>query len=153
MTHNPSATNPIAQWHGLVDDAAHQTGYAVDDKVENYLVLTLEHFTTEKKLTSAIVALDFLQALESLGRQGGGKLREVGDECLLLAGLFPEIAAHKHVSIDYFVGIGQQAYHTLTHANFKLVYDHELFDKLSKDFPNLIVVLQAMRTIHKKPHH
>ncbi len=135
----------------LVKEAAEQTGYRCDDQVEHYLVLTLEQFMTDNHLATAVVALDFLLALNSLGQEGGGKIRKVGDECLLLAGLFPERAARKHVSLEYFIGVGQQAYHLLTHANFQWVYDPELFTKLSKDFPHLIDVLQTMRKIHRKP--
>lgn len=149
MARQISQPTPIATWQNLVDEAAEQAGYHCDEGVEHYLVLTLDHFTTDQHLASAVVALDFLLALDSLGREGGGQIRKVGDECLLLAGLFPERAARKHVSLDYFVGIGQQAYQLLTHDHFKWLYDHALFAKLSKDFPNLISVLQAMRKIHQ----
>ena len=43
--------------------------------------------------------------------------------------------------------MGQQAYLILTTNAFKWVYDGELFSKLSKEFPNLIEVLQTMRKI------
>jgi len=147
----PIKRTPIATWRALVDEAAKQTGYHCDDYVEHYLVLTLEHFTTDNHLSSTIVALDFLLALDAMGREGGGQIRKVGDECLLLAGLFPERAAHKHVPVEYFINIGQYAYQLLTKAHFKMLYDPELFAKLSNEFPNLIDLLQTMRKIPKKP--
>jgi hypothetical protein len=140
----------LAAWQDLVDEAVEQTGYHCDEKVEHYLVLTLDHFATDKNLSSAVVAMDFLLALNSLGREGGGQMRKVGDECLLLAGLFPERAARKHVSVDYFVGVGQAAYNLLTSAHFQWIYDPKLFNQLSIEFPNLITVLQSMRNIHRK---
>lgn len=145
----PSKPGQLAAWQDLVDEAATQAGYRCEENIEHYLVLTLDHFAQNNRLASTVVALDFLLALQSLGRTGGSQIRKVGDECLLLAGLFPESAARKHVSLEYFIGIGQEAYHQLTQANFQWVYDPQLFAKLSKDFPNLIDVLQTMRKIHK----
>ena len=147
----PIKRTPIATWRDLVDEAAMQAGYHCDDNIEHYLVLTLDHFTTDNHLSSAVVALDFLLALDSMGREGGGQIRKVGDECLLLAGLFPERAARKHVPVDYFVGIGQYAYQLLTQTHFKMLYDSELFAKLSNEFPHLIDLLQTMRKIPKNP--
>lgn len=142
----------LSNWQSLVDEAIQQAGYRCDDSVQHYLVLTLDHFTKNNHLSSAVIALDFLLALNSVGRLGGGKMREVGDECLLLAGLFPERIARKHVSLEYFIGMGQQAYLILTTNAFKWVYDGELFSKLSKEFPNLIEVLQTMRKIRIVTH-
>jgi len=143
----------LAAWQNLIDEAAKETGYDCNETVESYLILTLDHFSTDNHLSSSVVALDFLLALNSFGRESGGKMRRVGDECLLLAGLFPERAARKHVSVDYFIKVGQAAYNLLTHTNFQWVYDPKLFTQLSHDFPNLIHVLQTMRNIHQKfPH-
>ena len=114
-------------------------------------MLTLDHFTTDQHLFFGRCRTGFSLSIKFTGTRRWRSNPQVGDECLLLAGLFPERAARKHVSVDYFVGIGQQAYQLLTHAHFKWLYDQALFAKLSKDFPNLISVLQAMRKIHKDP--
>lgn len=147
----PTQHTPLITWQSLVDEAAKLSGYHCDENVEHYLVLTLDHFTKDKNLASVVVALDFLLALNSLGREGGGKMRQVGDECLLLAGLFPERAARKRVPLEYFIGMGQEAYRILTHTHFKWLYDAALFTKLSQDFPHLIDVLQTMRKIYRNP--
>ncbi len=152
MDNTKKSTNLMA-WQYLVHEAMQQSGYQGDENIQHYLVLTLDHFSRDQNLASVVVAIDFLLALNSLGREGGGKMRQVGDECLLLAGLFPERAAHKHVSLDYFVDIGREAYHLLTFQHFHWLYDSELFAKLSKDFPYLIDVLQTMRKIRHKPLH
>jgi hypothetical protein len=147
MIHNTPQFHQIITWYDLVEKAMEQAGYQGNEAVGQYLVMTLDHFTKENDLASAVIALDFLMAFNSLGREGGGKMRQVGDECLLLAGLFPERAARKHVSVDYFIGMGQEAYHILTHPTFKWLYDTTLFAKLSQDFPHLIDVLRALRKV------
>ncbi|MBS0350833.1 MAG: hypothetical protein JSR33_06570 [Proteobacteria bacterium] len=143
---------PMAHWQSLIAEAAEQAGYHCDDQIQHYLAITLDHFTTDHHLCSAVIALDFLLALSTIGQEGGGKVRQVGDECLLLAGLFPERAKRKQVPLEYFVRIGQQAYHLLTHAHFQWLYDQKLFNKLSEEFPNLINVLQTMRKINRPLH-
>lgn len=150
MIYNKVQPMSFVTWYDLVDEAMQQAGYHGNDNVEHYLVLTLDHFTRDKDLSSVVIAIDFLLALDSLGREGGGPIRRVGDECLLLAGLFPGRAARKQVSLEYFIGMGQEAYRTLTQAHFKSLYDPALFGQLSHDFPDLIDVLQTMRKIHKQ---
>ncbi len=147
MNLQTSNSKNLAAWQTLVDEAANRAGYHCNEVIESYLVLTLDHFTTDKHLSSAVVAIDFLLGLNSLGRESGLKMRRVGDECLLLAGLFPERAERKHVSLEYFIKMGQAAYSILTNAHFQWVYDPKLFSQLSEEFPNLILVLQSMRNI------
>lgn len=139
----------IAEWHALVKDATAECGYHFDDSIQHYLIITLEHFTTDHQLASVVIALDFLQALKMLGHEGNARLRQVGDRCLLLSGLFPEQAQRRHVTSDYFIAIGQQAYEQLAHTPKTLEYNNELFHQLSDEFIRLINVLQAMR--HLKP--
>lgn len=147
MNLQTSSSKNLVAWQTLVDEAANRAGYRCNEIIENYLVLTLDHFTTDQHLPSAVVAIDFLLGLNSLGRESGFKMRRVGDECLLLAGLFPERAKRKHVSVEYFIKMGQSAYSILTNSHFQWVYDPKLFTQLSEDFPNLILVLQSMRNI------
>lgn len=141
------------QWQSLLRDAAQLSGYAFQEDIEQYLSLTLAHFTTQINLAHKIVAFDFLLGVESLGRQGGMQLRHVGDECLVLAGLFPEFAHRKNVTLNYFIGMGQEAYHILSHPTFRMIYDPDLFNKLSADFKQLTEVLQNMRLLTQKSLH
>ncbi len=139
-----------ARWRSLLKDAGDQSGYHFEENVEQYLSLTLAHFTTQNELANKVFAFDFLLALECLGRRGGMQLRHVGDECLVLAGLFPEFAARKHVSLDYFIGMGQEAYHILSYPTYRMIYDSDLFNKLSADFKRLTIVLQNIRHSHSR---
>lgn len=141
------------QWQCLLRDAAQQAGYEFQENIEQYLSLTLAHFTTQINLAHKVVAFDFLLGVESLGRRGGLQLRHVGDECLVLAGLFPEFAQRKNVTLNYFIGMGQEAYHILSHPPFRMIYDSELFNKLSADFKQLTEVLQSMRQLSQKSMH
>lgn len=136
----------IAEWKALVAEAEIKTGYEFDDHVESYLVLTLDHFTRENGLASCVIALDFLENTSIKHARDASSLREVGDQCLLLSGLFPERALKKNVSLSYFIGIGQQAYLALTDVRLKREFDPELYQKLSTNFVGLMDLLNSMRT-------
>ena len=118
----------IAEWQALVAEAEVKTGYEFEDNIESYLVLTLDHYTTKNGLASSVIALDFLKGTHIGHERNGTQLREVGDQCLLLSGLFPERAIKKNVSLNYFVGIGQQAYLALTDIRLKHKFDPELYE-------------------------
>lgn len=136
-----------AEWHSLVSDAEAQCGFHVDDSLRHYLIITLDHFTTDSQLASVVIAIDFLEGLESFGRIGNSLLRQVGDRCLLLSGLFPEQARKRLVNEEYFVSIGRQAYETIATVSIQAAYHSELFHQLSEEFIHLTQILQAMRKV------
>lgn len=136
----------IAEWQALVAEAEVKTGYEFDDNLENYLVLTLDRFTTKTDLASSVIALDFLESKNIGSKHNALLLRDVGDQCLLLSGLFPERALRRNVSLNYFIGIGQQAYFSLSDTLLKREFDPELFANLSKNFVGLMDLLNSMRT-------
>jgi len=137
-----------AEWQSLVAEAEVKTGYMFDVGIESYLVITLDRYTTENNLGSSIIALDFLKNVSnSASKQSSASLRDVGDQCLLLSGLFPERAIRKNVPLNYFIGIGQQAYLALTDLRLKHQFDPELFEQLSAHFVGLMDLLHAMRSL------
>ena len=70
-------------------------------------------------------------------------LRDVGDKSLLFCGLFPGIAAKRHVSLKYFSEMGQAAY--LTVGELHPSTTANLYFQLSEQFIRLQHILQAMR--------
>ncbi len=137
----------IAEWYSLVCEAQHETGYYFDDSIQHYLVMTLDHFTTERGLVSTIVAIDFLEGMAISKTADTHLLRRVGDHCLIISGLFPERALRKNVSLNYFIGMGQQAYDALAIAPARYAFDAELFKNLSTHFVGLMDVLHTMRQL------
>lgn len=139
------------QWLALVDDARRLSGFSLEESMENYLVLTLDHFTTEIKLASSVLAVDFLSALTVPSANNANILRDVGDQCLILSGLFPERALKKRVSLNYFISLGKGAYSTISHQEKSHPFDPELFYQLSINFVGLMDVLHHMRLLEKFP--
>jgi hypothetical protein len=136
-----------AEWQALIIESEVLCGYTFDESVENYLVITLDHYTKEAGFVSSTIALDFLKGIQLHDKLSVDLLRTVGDHCLLLAGLFPKRALRKNVSLGYFIGTGKQAYYLVANKSLLNHFDPEVFHKLSNHFVGIMDVLHAMRSI------
>lgn len=133
----------IAQWHALLHEAQQQCAVSLKESLECYLVFLLMRFAQQPSLASSVLGLDFLSACQSISEHARQRqLKEVGDKCLLFAGLFPHRAKKRRVSISYFVKVGKIAYSTL--SNYSLT-EELLFTELCVEFTNLMDVLQSIR--------
>ncbi|MCH9644868.1 MAG: hypothetical protein K0U29_01085 [Gammaproteobacteria bacterium] len=139
--------NSTAVWYTLVQDAALLAGYQVAESVENYLILTLDNHMNNNSISSRVLALDFLNATNLNTKQNAQQMRSVGDHCLILSGLFPERALKKNVTLEYFIGMGKNAYHQLSSVSPHLKLDNELFYQLSQEFLGLMNLLAIIREL------
>jgi len=135
----------MAQWHALVDEAQKTATIRLGEELESYLVLLLMRYIGKPDVVGSIVALDFLHSAMTVGSERRGILQEVGDKCLLFAGLFPGVAEKRRVRVSYFVDIGQSAYHSLGHLSQEAL--KKLFDEICEGFVPMMDVLQATREI------
>lgn len=138
--------NRICEWYQLVSEASSRLGCALNDNVESYLILTLDHYSSDIQLADQVLALDFLEGFNNKGRGAIDKLRNTGDRCLILAGFFPSRAQRFNLKPQYFIEIGQQAYHTLAGRSV-LQYDPGLFEDLCQEFTTLTRLLRCCRQI------
>ncbi len=134
---HPTST---AQWYALLGEAQQSSAIYLKEDLESYLVFLLMRFTGEPNIASSVLGLEFLQGYQE--PHHFHHLKDVGDKCLLVAGLFPGRAVKRRVKLSYFVKLGQLAYSTISHS---LSVQEELFIKLCIEFPKLMDVLQAMR--------
>ena len=136
----PSA---LAQWHALVKQAEDSYGCQLDEAMESYLVFTLMRFMSERKLGAKALAADYLEAQNLPTSLRLDQLRDVGDQCLILSGLFPQCAEKRLVRVSYYVNMGRSAYHHLSgqiqHATA------ELYRELAEAFVTLMDLLQTIR--------
>jgi hypothetical protein len=134
-----------AQWQRLVQEASTNASLALDEELESYLVFLLERSCAQTDVLQRIMALDYLHGLTTDGRERRERLREVGDHCLLFAGLFPHIARKRLVRIGYFVEIGRGAYLQLAEALHQSAAN--LYNNLAIAFVVMMDVLQSMREL------
>jgi hypothetical protein len=133
-----------ALWQKLVKDAEGRAARALGDELESYLVFTLMRHQTHVALAGRVMALEWLESHLAHGRRREQGLRDLGDACLLIAGLYPERAEHK-VSLSYFQDLGRDAYFRLgDDARHGLA---ELFRHLGQAFAELVRVLFEVRRL------
>lgn len=132
-----------SQWHALVYEAQASTQLILTENIESYLVFLLMRFTQTTQLLESVIAIDFLESMNSNGRRRVEQLQEVGDKSLLLCGLFPGIAGKRNVGLDYFSGVGQAAY--LSVSELQEQQRSDLYYQLSDQFITMQNILRAMR--------
>ena len=138
-------TSATAEWLSLVHEAESAAELHLDEEMQSYLVFLLMRFTEQPELAASVLAIEYLQSMQSSGRIGHDQLRNVGDKCLLYSGLFPERAERRRVKISYFVDLGRSAYQQLSDRmehSAAAMYLH-----LADAFVSLMDVLQTMRTL------
>lgn len=140
-------TGLLAQWHSLVSDAEQAAGVKLDEELESYLVFTLMRYLSRPEMVQRVLALDYLQAAHSQGRDQQTKLRDVGDQCLLFSGLFPRRAERRRVRVSYYVDLGRSAYRHLGHTRDPL---SSLYADLSYAFVSAMDILQAVRNMREE---
>lgn len=131
-------------WHRLITEAASSSGQCLNEASESYLVFLMMRYLEKPELVDTTLAISYFKAMEKQGKVRQMELQAVGDSCLLFAGLFPEQASKRLVTIDYFIKIGRSAY--------RFIADHasqgyaNLYYNLSEAFVSLTDVLHATRS-------
>ncbi len=136
-------SSATAQWQALVSEAQAITHTKLGEDMESYLVFLLMRFANHPEIAHSLLAIDFLKSLQSLGRERAENLRDLGDKCLLFAGLFPGRARRRRVRISYFIELGQNAYSSLA-LDTKALALSSLLSELGQLLLGLIDVLQKM---------
>lgn len=128
-------------WQALIQESAVKAQVCLNETLESYLVFLLMRFARDSALVDSVFALDYLQLQQMLLHQRQTGLRDLGDKCLLFAGLYPGNATRKHVKVDYFIRLGRTAYADLS----MLTQDSlsQLYSELSCEFIGLMEVLFA----------
>lgn len=132
-----------ALWQELIREALAREGGSLDESQESYLVFVLLRHQRDERLLARIQALEWLQAQQHAGRARTDALRDVGDRCLLVAGLFPDLAERRRVAVDYFIDLGRGAYQGVADAG-RDAYA-ALFAHLAASYRDLVAVLRGLR--------
>jgi hypothetical protein len=137
----------LAQWYNLVNEAEDFFGKHLETDLESYLVHLLQRFTNKPELAASILALEYLDSLEASGQLRAGKLRDVGDKCLLFSGFFPELANKRNVTLSYFIQLGQRAYDYLALLHNQGLMTAKLYALLREQYITLVDVLFSIREL------
>lgn len=130
-------------WQALVHEAGERAGCTLDESREAYLVFMLLRHQADGRGLARTQALDWLHAHQLTGAVREDSLRDVGDRCLLIAGLYPSLAERRRVSVRYFIDLGRSAYLGIADAG-RSAYA-ALFGQLAGSYGELVCTLRAVR--------
>jgi len=129
----------LVLWHEVVKTAEHRCSITLNSDLEAYLTSLLIRYSNKPEVAQQLFAKAYLEAMQQRDKQRYLSLQNVGDQCLLYAGLFPHSAEKRHVSITYFVDLGRTAYATISKTA------NDLYWVLALKFVALMDVLQSIR--------
>ena len=132
-------------WQALVHEAGQRLHAPLDESRESYLVFVLLRYQRDDSLLARTLALEWFAAQANVGSARADALRDVGDRCLLIAGLYPGLAERRRVGIDYFIDLGRGAYFEVAQASRNAYAG--LFEQLARSYRELVRTLRALRTI------
>ena len=138
---------PQAQWLEILQEAQSIAGYHFSDDVTHYLLITLENQMTQLTLASTMLAFNYLEAHDHSPQVKNRKLRHVGDECLIIAGLFPDVFKKKNISPNYIIQLGKNAYHHIAQHSSQANINQPLYHVLSTYFVELTNTLRMIRPL------
>lgn len=126
-------------WEDIIQHAEYRCSIKLNKDLETYLAALLIRYTNKPEVAQQIFADAYLKALQEQKNSRNAMLQNVGDQCLIFAGLFPQQAEKRHVRVSYFVNLGRSAYSTISHTA------NDLYWALALQFVALMDVLQSIR--------
>lgn len=130
-------------FHEVVTDALEVVELEASEPASWYLVGLLGEMT-RARLTDEPLG----PKLAQVGLDAGERVRtlkQVGDQSLYVAGFFSESLSRSLVDVDYYVGIGQNAYAQLARSLGAQRSLTEVYEELAEKFPRFVDVLAEVR--------
>jgi hypothetical protein len=137
------ATSVDEFFHEVVTDALSVVDLDASESASWYLVGMLGEFA-HTRLTDEPLGMKLAQASDDPGERVR-TLKTVGDTSLYVAGFFAESLNRSLVQVDYYVGIGQNAYAQLSRSLNAARTIADVYAELADQFPQFVDVLAQVR--------
>lgn len=119
-------------WTSLIQLAEARSDIQLPSPLETYLIQLLKRFSGDTKLGEQASALAWLAAKQGEAHEAYGR---IGDECLLMVGLFPKQLTRRSLNLNYYIQLGRSAYAALSQRQ------SDLYGALAQQFIVLTDVL------------
>ncbi len=137
------ATSLDEFFHEAVVEAIQEVELEASEPASWYLVGLLGDMT-RARLTDEPLGVKLAQSAADPGERVR-TLKEVGDTSLYVAGFFAESLSRSLVDVDYYVGLGQNAYGQLARSLGSGRSICDVYGELSDNFPRFVDVLAEVR--------
>jgi hypothetical protein len=130
-------------FHEAVSDALSAVDLDASQPASWYLVGLLGDFT-KARLTDEPLGIKLAAPGDDAGERVK-TLKHVGDTSLYVAGFFAESLSRSLVDVEYYVGLGQNAYAQLARSLSASRSIGEVYEELAEKFPKFVDVLAQVR--------
>lgn len=135
-------TSVDAFFQEVLSGALDRQGVDASEPTEFYLVGLLGEYA-RARLPDHALSLRLVETQSNAGERVRA-LKEVGDTTLYVAGFFADSLERKLVGVDYYMDLGQAAYHELA-RRLATSSVAEVYAELSGKFPRFVEVLMEVR--------
>jgi hypothetical protein len=140
-----SALSPVEFFKNRVEHACERQHVKFTSLASYYLVSLLAEYAEANKRSSQAqddpLAVTFMRALYSAGRERRRGLKYIGDASLFISGFFSDSLRRKLVDVDYYVSLGSWAYAEMSDNDSCL---SEVFAELSEKFVCAVDVFEEI---------
>jgi len=137
------ATSLDEFFHEVVTDALSVIDLPASEPASWYLVSLLGEMS-RTRLTDEPLGVKLAAAANDPGERVR-TLKQVGDTSLYVAGFFAESLNRSLVDVDYYVGLGQNAYAQLARSLGGQRTIGDVYEELAANFPGFVDVLAEVR--------
>ena len=132
-------------FHQEVRVALFRQNIQTTEHVEYYLVNLLAVFAQELNQVDSPLAILFLDSITTPDApKRYRQLKQLGDFALLVSGYFSDSLKRKLVDVDYYIGLGSNAYQALSSISINISAFQQTFEELGDQFPRYVDVLSEI---------
>ncbi len=103
-----------------------------------YVVNLLSEFLAAGKLEETPLALIYARAVQTENpNEQYQLLKQIGDRSLYVSGFFPDSLKRRVVNIDYYIGMGERAYASVSSISRGVLFA-DTFEELAEKFHRLV---------------
>ena len=97
----------LSAFYDVVKDTQKTTGFELPEHLEAYVVMLLASFTDR---THFLPEYSFAETYIRLINLKSPNIKELGDTCLFVSGVFPKYKTRYGLNVEYFSSIGSNSY-------------------------------------------
>lgn len=153
MSNLSLTVNPAEFFRDHVTSAINNQKLTISDEVEFYIVNLLCEFICQTKIKTSTEEIDLLdtpiaillkKALDARPEEQVKMFKAVGDTTLYISGYFQDYFNDKTFTIDYFIGVGANAYNSVSSLSRELYKDKtgaEIYNSLAENFKKIVEIV------------
>jgi hypothetical protein len=140
-----SKSKSICIWANHLDQASRIANVELSPVASAYIATILNQHMIDMTWSHTPIGMNWLEPTHSeyecLHQQ-----RRIGNQCVVVCGIFPEIATHFNTTVTHYISIGQSAYYFIATQEETPLEDQALFGELSDKFIDITQVLAHLKS-------